>query len=252
MSLAKQYDGWHHRVFDSGPEHRDEESPWYRLVLEYLVPLSGKRVLEVACGRGGFTDRVASMGAVIFGADFSEKALEIARARAFRNSRTARFTQADAQKLPYADESFDVVVSCETIEHVLDPLSAVGEMARVCRIGGLLYLTTPNYFNAMGLYKLYALARHGKRVSAWDQPLDRVFLFPVVRRMLRRTGWEIIRSDGTVHQFPIRPGHNPVALPSFESNRTLRRMLSPFAYHYFLMARKRPVRGSGQTAQPGL
>jgi ubiquinone/menaquinone biosynthesis C-methylase UbiE len=248
MSLARQYDDWHQRVFDSDPDREDEETPWYRLVLEYLGPLSGKRVLEVACGRGGFASRIASMGAVAFGADFSGTALRIARKGMSHSGAGARLqlTQADAQKLPFADESFDIVVSCETIEHVPNPVSALKEMSRVCRANGSLYLTTPNYFNAMGLYLIYARARHGRRSSKWAQPLDHVFLFPRVRRMLRRAGWEIIHSDGTVHAFPIRPGHNPVELPSLESNRAVRRILSPFAYHYFVMAHKRDARYAGE------
>jgi ubiquinone/menaquinone biosynthesis C-methylase UbiE len=153
MSLATEYNEWHQRVFDSAPERADEESPWYRQVLEYLVPLKGKRVLEVACSRGGFASRMASMGAVTFGADFPTTALQIARRKLLKNA-TAQLepVQADAQQLPYADESFDIVVSCETIEHLPDPGSALKEKARICRTGGLLYLTTSNYFNAMGIY----------------------------------------------------------------------------------------------------
>ena len=228
MSLATEYNQWHQRVFDSAPEQADEESPWYRLVLEYLIPLTGKRVLEVACGRGGFASRMASMGAVTFGADFSAVALQIARRKLLQNtSARVELVQADAQQLPYADESFDIVVSCETIEHLSHPGSALKEMARICRTGGLLYLTTPNYFNAMGLYYVYARLRGRPATPGWDQPTDHVFWFPEIRSMLKRAGWAIVRSDGTIHQFPIRPGHNPVAMPSLESNRSVRRILSP-------------------------
>jgi 2-polyprenyl-6-hydroxyphenyl methylase/3-demethylubiquinone-9 3-methyltransferase len=241
VTLSSEYDGWHERVFQSAPGHPDESSPWYNIVLEYLVPVTGKRVLEVACGRGGFVKLLTLKGGVMFGADFSSTALGIARRKTLEDCGEgihARFTQADAQQLPYAKESFDIVISCETIEHVLDPLSAVMEMARVCRTGGLLYLTTPNYFNAMGLYYVYTRIRKRDVIPKFDQPLNRIFLFPEVRSLVRRCGWKIIRSDGTVHQFPIWPGHNPVALPWLESNRFLRRVLKPFAYHYFIMCRK--------------
>ena len=109
-------------------------------------------------------------------------------------------------------------------------------MARVTRSGGTLFLTTPNYFNLMGLYNLYARARNRRATPGADQPFDRVFLFPQIRSLLRNAGWRIIRSDGTVHQFPIRPGHNPIIVESLETNRKVRRMLSPFAFHYFVMA----------------
>jgi 2-polyprenyl-3-methyl-5-hydroxy-6-metoxy-1,4-benzoquinol methylase len=239
VSLARQYNEWHSRVFEAGPEHSDEGSPWYRLLLEYLLPVQGKRVLEVACGRGGFAKLLASRGAVVSGADFSETALRIAWKRHRREQHGyLDLTQADAEKLPYADGSFDTIISCETIEHLPDPLSALREMARVCRPGGFLYLTTPNYFNAMGLYYVYARLRGRRATPGSDQPFDRVFLFPQIRRMLRRAGWVIVRSDGTVHQFPIKRGHDPVAVPALESSRTIRCILSPIAFHYFVIAEK--------------
>jgi SAM-dependent methyltransferase len=242
--LKDQYSEWHQRVYDAAPEHADEDSPWYDLVQQYLVPVEGKRVLEVSCGRGGFSSLLAARGAVMFGADFSEAALRIAQSRSMAgcaNGKAVRLAQADAHNLPYADESFDIIISCETIEHLLNPLSALKEMARVCRTDGLLYLTTPNYFNAMGLYFLYARLRGRRATPGADQPFDRAFLFPQVRHLLGLAGWKVFRTDGTVHQFPIMPGHDPIAVRALESNRILRRILSPFAFHYFLMGRKKKV-----------
>src|ERR1700674_3953578 len=142
--LRNEYSEWHQRIYDASPEHADEESPWYELVQQYLVPVEGKRVLEVSCGRGGFSRLLAARGAVMFGADFSEAALRIAQSKSVAGGaigKAVRLAEADAHNLPYADESFDVIISCETIEHLLDPLAAVKEMARVCRADGLLYLT---------------------------------------------------------------------------------------------------------------
>jgi ubiquinone/menaquinone biosynthesis C-methylase UbiE len=241
MTLATEYDTWHQRVFDSDPAHEDADSPWYNLVLEYLVPLKDKRVLEIACGRGGFARLLASKGAATLGADFSFAALQLA-ARNTRNGENGRtrldLTQADANYLPFADGSFDVIVSCETIEHLPNPRSALHEMARVCRRGGLLYLTTPNYFNAMGLYYLYAQLRRRSATPGSDQPVDYVHLFPEIRWMLGRVGWKVLKTDGAVHQFPIRRGHSPIRLAALESNRFVRRILSPLAFHYFIMARR--------------
>jgi SAM-dependent methyltransferase len=241
MSLSQAYDRWHAHVHTSDPEHRDERSPWYDLVLEHIGPVEGKRVLEIACGRGGFVKFLVSQGAKVIGADFSQVALQIAAAKLTNGNSVARgvpLTCADAQLLPFAANSFDIVISCETIEHLPDPGSALKEMGRVCRTGGLLYLTTPNYFNAMGLYYVYARLRGRPATPGSDQPTDHVFFFPEIRGLLKRAGWTIIRSDGTVHQFPMRPGHNPVAMPSLESNRGVRRILSPLAFHYFLLAKK--------------
>ncbi len=239
MSLRTEYDAWHERVFRAAPEHEDASSPWYQLVREQIGDVLGLRILEVACGRGGFVRELVRAGAWVTGCDFSLAALRVGKEklRALGNGTSAELIQGDAQALPFADESFDIVVSCETIEHVPDVASALREMWRVARRGGKLFLTTPNYANFMGLYELYARVRHPGRKD--DQPFDRRQWFAQIRCYVRGAGWTILHSDGTVHQLPIFPGHNPVELPFLESNRMIRRILSPFAYHYFLLAEKR-------------
>jgi ubiquinone/menaquinone biosynthesis C-methylase UbiE len=239
MSLATEYDQWHAQVFESDPEHPDESSPWYKLVLEFLPDVQGKRILEIACGRGGFSRLLASRGAMVCGADFSESAIAISKEKLLREPALANrvtYMQADAQNLPFEENAFDIVVSCETVEHVPEPRAALREMYRVCKPGGTLYLTTPNYLNFMGLYLIYAKFRHPGLKSS--QPLDIRHLFPEVRSYVTEAKWKIVRTDGTVHQFPFIPGRNPVQFPRLEANRVIRRLLSPIAYHYFVIARK--------------
>ena len=239
MSLRTEYDKWHERVFNAAPEHEDASSPWYELVREELGNVAGLGILEVACGRGGFVRELARSGAHVTGCDFSLTALRVGQAklRAQGDGTSAALIQGDAQALPFADESFDVIVSCETIEHVPDAQKALREMWRIARPGAKLFLTTPNYANLMGLYDLYARVRHPGRRD--DQPFDRRQWFPQIRGYVRGAGWTILRSDGTVHQLPIFPGHNPVGLPALESNHLIRRLLSPMAFHYFLVSEKR-------------
>lgn len=243
MSLAQEYNGWHQRVFDSAPEHEDETSPWYKLVLEHLVPVAGKKILEVGCGRGGFVRLLASRDASACGTDFSGYALEVAANRAKLKrvvEGSVDYVQADAHQLPFSDEAFDIVISCEMIEHVPDPLAAVRQMARVCRPGGLLYLTTPNYMNLIGLYELYAAMRRKSLHSEFSQPLDRHCVFFQTRSLVREAGWRIVDSDGTVHQVPVG-GRDPVRLQFIERNRTIRRCLSPLALHYLLVGQKKDL-----------
>jgi ubiquinone/menaquinone biosynthesis C-methylase UbiE len=240
MSLRTEYDVWHQRVFEGAPEHEDASSPWYQLVRERLGPVVGLRILEVACGRGGFVSELTRAGACVTGCDFSAAALRVGQGKLQHldgNDSVPALVQGDAQNLPFADSSFDVVVSCETIEHVPDPCAALREMHRVTRVAGRLFLTTPNYFNYMGLYDLYARFRHPGRKD--DQPFDRRQWFPQIRNYVRRSGWTILHTDGSVHQFPFIPGRNPVDFPSLEKNRALRKLLSPLAYHYFVIAEKR-------------
>lgn len=239
MSVATEYDKWHEKVFETDPEHADESSPWYQIVLEFLPPVQGKRILEIACGRGGFSRLLGSRDASVCGADFSASAVAIAKERLLGHPALAdrvNYVQADAQNMSFDENSFDIVISCETIEHVPDPRAAVREMYRVAKPGGTLYLTTPNYLNFMGLYLIYATVRHPGLKSS--QPLDQRFLFPEIRQIVTRAGWKIVRTDGTVHQFPFLPGRDPVRISSLESSRAIRRLLQFFALHYLVIATK--------------
>ena len=83
----------------------------------------------------------------------------------------------DIQAIAHADASFDTVVSCETIEHVPDPVKAVSELARVLRPGGRLFLTTPNYLGSLGLYRAYLRLR-GRRFTEVGQPINQLTLLP--------------------------------------------------------------------------
>src|SRR5713101_4332468 len=148
MTLRTDYDTWHQRIFDAAPEHEDACSPWYELVREHMGGVSGMRILEVACGRGGFVRQLARAGAFVTGCDFSSAALHAASTKLFvpGGPPLAALVQGDAQSLPFADSSFDAVVSCEKIEHLPKVQAAVVEFHRVTRPGGKLFLTTPNYF----------------------------------------------------------------------------------------------------------
>jgi SAM-dependent methyltransferase len=243
MRLQTEYDVWHQRAYDANPSHDEAASPWYQLVREYIGGMAeggiaGLRILEVACGRGGFVRELARAGARVTGCDFSSAALRAAstKLRAANATPSAALIQGDAQNLPFADNTFDLVVSCETIEHLPDVKSAMRGIYRVTRPGGKLLLTTPTYANFMGLYELYASVRHPGRKD--DQPFDRRQWFPQVHAWVRRAGWKILLTDGTVHQFPILPGRNPLRWNALESVRGVRKLLSPFAYTYFVMAEK--------------
>ena len=239
MSLRSDYDQWHQKAHEASAGNEDASSPWYQLVREHLGEVNGLHVLEVACGRGGFSWELARGGARVAGCDFSLAALLAARSKAtdLRDGATAGFIQGDAAKLPFASESFDVTISCETIEHVPDVQEALREMYRVTRPGGKLLLTTPNYANFMGLYEIYARLRHPGRKD--DQPFDRRQWFPQVKGWVRGGGWTILRTDGTVHQFPIVPGRSPLRAEFLESSKMIRKILSPLALHYFVLAQKR-------------
>ena len=118
---------------------------------------AGDDVLEVGCGSGWYTRALVRLGTRVTATDLSPAYLEQAR----RLAPQARFQVEDAQRLSFADESFDRVLLTEVIEHVPEPARAVREAARALRPDGVLALTTPSRRSPMNL--AYALKRRIRR-----------------------------------------------------------------------------------------
>jgi len=206
------YEKWHAELEND----LGDESPWHQLVRRYLDPtndLMDRRVLEIGCGRGGFAAWLAKHTASprsVVAADFSEIAIAIAQRSCAGQQANLSFVVQDIQALQFDDASFDTVFSCETIEHVPAPRRAVSELARVLKPGGRLFLTTPNYLNAMGLYRGY-LRLAGRPFTECGQPINNFTLFPRTLSWVRRAGLLGKVVDGTHHPMPF-PGRSPLDL----------------------------------------
>ena len=97
---------------------------------------STQRVLDVAAGNGNATLAAARRFAEVVSTDYVGALLERARERAVAEGLTITFREADAEALPFADQSFDVVLSTFGVMFTPNQERAAGELLRVCRVGG--------------------------------------------------------------------------------------------------------------------
>lgn len=123
-------------------------SPWwgehihrYHEALK-LLPKTNARVLDIACGNGFGSNFLAENGYSVIGADLSEEAIEFCRNK--YSSSGASFEICDGTKLPYNSESFDAVISFETIEHTTKYNEMLLEFKRVLKKDGIVIISTPN------------------------------------------------------------------------------------------------------------
>jgi ubiquinone/menaquinone biosynthesis C-methylase UbiE len=95
---------------------------------------SPKNILEIGCASGHLTSLLADLfpKAKVTGIDIYTPAIKAAKSR-FPH---INFKVADAQKLPFASDTFDLVLTSETIEHVLDPAQMLHEIGRVLKSSG--------------------------------------------------------------------------------------------------------------------
>jgi SAM-dependent methyltransferase len=113
----------------------------------------GGHVLDAGCGGGGMPLSFADEATFVVGIDlvnrFGAAGVTLAKDRGIRN---LDFVQADGQRLPFADASFDWVFSHAVIEHVADAQRYLHECARVLKPGGSMYLSTAPYLSFHGAH----------------------------------------------------------------------------------------------------
>ena len=112
-------------------------------LLRHFPDLSGQKCLLVTCGdnNGAINYRLRERGGEWTWADFEEHG--IAGMEELLGEKVVPLDKA-AGKLPFADQTFDLVVAIDVHEHLADPLPVTGELARVARQGARVIVTTPN------------------------------------------------------------------------------------------------------------
>ena len=133
----------------------DMAAPFYDIVVEikngkvnreakkYVASLCNKEddVLECACGTGIFTKEMAKKGRSIRATDVSQKMIQ-KTAKKCKEFPNVTMEYADITNLPYPEESFDKVVAANVIHLLDEPNSAVNELLRVCKTGGMIIIPT--------------------------------------------------------------------------------------------------------------
>lgn len=164
--------------------------PAHLKTVDRLLPLQpSTTVLEVGCGSGHLTKRLAARGVDIVGIDANPNAVEVAESDRVRTMR--------AEVLDFEDDSFDAIVSVHAIEHIPALEVAFIEMARILRPGGealFIYPAEP----IMGLYAIpTSVILHGTPFKARQVHCHR--LWPAkLRRMVQPLGW-----TETHHEFNL-------------------------------------------------
>jgi SAM-dependent methyltransferase len=175
-----------------GPSMEDE----HRIAGELLGIEEGDAVLDVACGTGNFTRRFARAAGedgLTVGIDLSETML----ARAVADTRTAGFAErtayvrGDAERLPFADATFDAVCCFAALNLMADPITSIESMARVLAPGGRIALFTSARMRSpwLRLGQDLAVLPSGMRLFEVDELTGalRLLGFTEVRRLA--TGW---------------------------------------------------------------
>ena len=137
-----------HRWWDLESEFRPlhQINPLRLGWIEALVPLQGKRVLDIGCGGGILADSMARRGAQVLGIDLATKAIKVAELHALEvGTQGVHYREISAEALALEEPGeFDVVTCMEMLEHVPDPSSVVRACAALVKPGGHVFFSTIN------------------------------------------------------------------------------------------------------------
>ncbi len=128
----------------------------------------GTTVLDVAAGNGNFSLAAARRGAVVTATDITPKMVELGRARTAAAGFSIDWSEADAERLPFADASYDIVASVFGAMFAPQPALVVAEMFRVAKPGGLAAMA--NYSPGGYLGKLSQLIATFSAHPAFELP----------------------------------------------------------------------------------
>ena len=162
------------------------------------------RVLDVGCGNGIALQALEGWKHKA-GVDVSDILLKLAREKGIE----AHFCNVDESALPFPDESFDLVVSSDVIEHVLHTDHLLNEINRVVRTGGLYVAVIPNVNQPVSFVMQFILDLTPMFASRYRCPHYRDFSARLFSLILQKHGFEILRREGSF-LFPFE--NNPLSV----------------------------------------
>ena len=166
-------------------------------------PLVGLKLLDIGCGGGLLSEPMARLGALVTGADPSEKNIKTALVHAAEQGLAIDYRVAAAEDLAAEGMKFDIILNMEVIEHVRDPAAFIGVTASMLKPGGVMITATLNR-----TFKSFALAIVGaeyvlgwlpKGTHQWEK-----FITPD-----ELSG--MLKSGGLVPREPVGVTYNPLS-----------------------------------------
>jgi SAM-dependent methyltransferase len=184
----------------------DKHSFVYKMaegLLELLAAKPGERILDIGCGTGHLTAKIAAGGAQVTGVDRSPEMIRQAR-EAYP---AIRFEVADATKIPL-DESFDAVFSNATLHWIKDPERVIGEISRLLRPGGRFVAEFGGHGNIAGLV---AAAERAWAILRLPQSMPNPWYYPSIGEyagLLETHGVEVTYGLLFDRPTPLEEGEN--------------------------------------------
>ncbi|UCF78334.1 MAG: class I SAM-dependent methyltransferase [Candidatus Eiseniibacteriota bacterium] len=159
--------------------------------LSAVSPIRRQRVLEVGAGSGRDSVALVRLGGEVFVLDYVQSSLGVIRAAAETAGVRAHLVCADATRMPFRGESFDIVFHQGLMEHFRDPSGLLHENRRVLKKQGVLLVDVPQRYHIYTVVK-HALIFVGKWFAGWETE----YTVGSLEKLVTSHGFRVERSYG--------------------------------------------------------
>lgn len=170
--------------------------PRFRFFDRYISNWQGLKVLDVGCGGGFSCEFMAARGVCVSGVDQSQKCIDVAIQHAHSSGLEIDYCCGVAEQLPYADQSFDVVICVDVLEHVEDVKRVVSEVARILKPNGLFFFDTINRNFKSRLVMIWIMENILNEIERGVHDWNKFITPAEIIKLLNQNGFEQIEIKG--------------------------------------------------------
>ncbi|MBI2546196.1 methyltransferase domain-containing protein [Candidatus Woesearchaeota archaeon] len=156
-----------------------------------LQLLERRKTLDIGCGEGIFYYELSRRGIDMKGIDYSLEALRNMREKLKAAHAELQVCNANAQKLPFKDGSFEQIICLDVLEHLPDAQAALKEMSRTLRKNGAAIITVPNELYLTKPVLPINFKEHLKAIGHESAGFD----YKQLKEMLEKEGFRIVRHE---------------------------------------------------------
>lgn len=164
------------------------------IMINWLELKKNEKILDIACGEGSLTLKIAKKGCTVHGIDISFDAIKRAKYVSKQEKIYSSFEVGNAENLPYKNNSFDKIVCSSSLEHFINDITSLKEMYRVVKPNGLVVLTVDSF--------TYPIDKRLKEIHKNRHRVIKYYSSKTLNESLKKSGFNI-KKDKYLLSSPI-------------------------------------------------
>jgi 2-polyprenyl-3-methyl-5-hydroxy-6-metoxy-1,4-benzoquinol methylase len=167
-------------------------------ILFLLGNIKNKKIIDIGCGNGYLGKALKEKKAIVHGCDISNDAVSQAKKEL---DRAFQF-DASSNNFEEIEEKYDIIISTELIEHLLEPEKFLENLKKILKPDGFIVLTTPNFLMWSNRIKMFLGKFEYRETGFWDRGHIHFFTYYSLKKVLKNLGYKIVEENNIPYRCP--------------------------------------------------